>query len=64
MLVFTRRLGESPRTANDVIVTPTDIKDRSRVGLGIQSPESAPTYPNKLYDRLQAERPPENGNGE
>jgi carbon storage regulator len=54
MLVLTRKLGESIRIADDIIVKVVDIDSR-HVKLGIEAPRSISVNREEIYERIQKE---------
>jgi carbon storage regulator len=54
MLVLTRKLGESIRIGDDIIVKIVDLDGR-HVKLGIEAPKSIAVNREEIYDRIQRE---------
>ena len=55
MLILTRRVQESLRVGDDLVVTVLAVKGGS-VRLGISGPRSMPVYREEIYKRMQAEK--------
>ena len=54
MLVLTRKLGESIRIGDDIIVKVVDLDSR-HVKLGIEAPRSVSVNREEIYERIQKE---------
>jgi carbon storage regulator len=54
MLVLTRKLGESIRIGDDIIVKIVDLDGR-HVKLGIEAPKSIAVNREEIYERIQRE---------
>ena len=54
MLVLTRKLGESIRIGDDIIVKVVELDSR-HVKLGIEAPKSVSVNRQEIYDRIQKE---------
>ncbi|MBD3316454.1 MAG: carbon storage regulator CsrA [Chitinivibrionales bacterium] len=54
MLVLTRKIGESIRIGDDVIVKIVDLDNR-QVKIGIQAPRSVAVNREEVYERIQKE---------
>ncbi len=54
MLVLTRKLGESIRIGDDIIVKVVDLDSR-HVKLGIEAPKSVSVNREEIYERIQKE---------
>lgn len=54
MLILTRRIGESIRIDDDIIVTIVKIKGNN-VSVGISAPSRITVHREELYNRLQRE---------
>jgi carbon storage regulator len=54
MLVLTRKLGESIRIGDDIIVKVVDLDSR-HVKLGIEAPKSVSVNRQEIYERIQIE---------
>jgi carbon storage regulator len=55
MLILTRRVGESLRIGNDVIVTILGSKG-SQVRIGIEADKSIPVHREEIWQRIQEEQ--------
>jgi len=55
MLILTRRVGETLRIGNDVVVTVLAVHG-SQVRIGIDAPKSVPVHREEVYRRLEEER--------
>ena len=54
MLVLTRKLGESIRIGDNIVVIIVDLDGR-HVKLGIEAPKSISVNREEIYDRIQKE---------
>jgi carbon storage regulator len=54
MLVLTRKLGESIRIGDNIILKIVDLDSR-HVKLGIDAPKSIPVNREEIYERIQKE---------
>ena len=54
MLVLTRKLGESIRIGDNIVVKIVDLDGR-HVKLGIEAPKSISVNREEIYDRIQKE---------
>jgi carbon storage regulator len=54
MLVLTRKLGESIRIGDDIIVKVVELDSR-HVKLGIEAPRSVSVNREEIYERIQKE---------
>ena len=54
MLVLTRKLGESIRIGDDIVVKVVDLDSR-HVKLGIEAPKSVSVNRQEIYERIQKE---------
>ena len=54
MLVLTRKLGESIRIGDDIVVKVVDLDSR-HVKLGIEAPRSVSVNRQEIYERIQKE---------
>ncbi|NLD94630.1 MAG: carbon storage regulator CsrA [Fibrobacter sp.] len=54
MLVLTRKLGESIRIGDNVVIKIVDLDGR-HVKLGIEAPKSVSVNREEIYDRIQKE---------
>jgi len=54
MLVLTRKLGESIRIGDDIVVKVVDLDSR-HVKLGIEAPKSISVNREEIYERIQIE---------
>jgi carbon storage regulator len=54
MLVLTRKLGESIRIGDDIVVKVVDLDSR-HVKLGIDAPKSVSVNRQEIYERIQKE---------
>ena len=54
MLVLTRKLGESIRIGDDVVVKVVELDSR-HVKLGIEAPKSVAVNREEIYERIQME---------
>jgi len=54
MLVLTRKLGESIRIGDDIIVKVVDLDSR-HVKLGIEAPRNVAVNREEIYERIQNE---------
>ena len=54
MLVLTRKLGESIRIGDNIVVKIVDLDGR-HVKLGIEAPKSISVNREEIYDRIQQE---------
>ena len=54
MLVLTRKLGESIRIGDDIVVKVVDLDSR-HVKLGIEAPKSVSVNRQEIYERIQNE---------
>lgn len=55
MLVLTRKIGESIRIGDDIIITVKQISGK-HVRLGIQAPSAIPVYREEIYIQIVAAR--------
>jgi carbon storage regulator len=54
MLVLTRKLGESIRIGDDIVVKIVDLDNR-QVKIGIEAPRSVAVNREEVYERIQRE---------
>jgi carbon storage regulator len=54
MLVLTRKLGESIRIGDDIIIKVVDLDSR-HVKLGIEAPKKVSVNRQEIYERIQKE---------
>ncbi|MEN2986426.1 MAG: carbon storage regulator CsrA, partial [Thermodesulfovibrionaceae bacterium] len=52
MLVLTRKLGQSIRIGDEIIIKVLDI-DGSQVRIGIEAPKGIPIFREELYEKLR-----------
>jgi carbon storage regulator len=56
MLVLTRRVGETIRIGEEVVVTILAIKGTKQVQLGIAAPNDVTVHREEIYRQIAAER--------
>jgi carbon storage regulator len=54
MLVLTRKLGESIRIGDDIVIKVVDLDNR-QVKIGIEAPRSVAVNREEVYERIQKE---------
>lgn len=52
MLILTRKLKESLRVGDDVIISVLDVRG-GQVRLGIEAPKEIPVHREEIYQRIQ-----------
>ncbi len=55
MLILSRRVGESVRVGNDIIITVIRLQP-GQVAVGIDAPKSVPVHRQEVYDRINRKR--------
>ena len=55
MLILTRRIGETIRIGEDVVVTVLGIKG-TQVRVGVEAPKEIAVHREEVYERIAAER--------
>jgi len=55
MLILTRRVGETLRIGNNVVVTVLAVHG-NQVRVGIEAPKTVPVHREEVYRRLEEER--------
>lgn len=62
MLILTRRVGESLVIGDNVNVTVLGVKG-NQVRIGVNAPRDVTVHREEIYQRIQGEDTPNNGNG-
>jgi carbon storage regulator len=55
MLILTRRMGETIRIGDDIVVTVLALKGNA-VRIGINAPKSVEVHREEIYERVNAKR--------
>lgn len=55
MLILSRRVGESVRVGNDIIITVIRLQT-GQVSVGIDAPKNVPVHRQEVYDRIKRKR--------
>jgi carbon storage regulator len=57
MLVLTRRVGETIRIGNDVVVTALNVKG-NHIRIGVNAPKDVTVHREEIFERIKQERQP------
>jgi carbon storage regulator len=57
MLVLTRRVGETIRIGNDVVVTVLNVKG-NHIRIGVNAPKDVTVHREEIFERIKQERQP------
>jgi carbon storage regulator len=57
MLVLTRRVGETIRIGNDVVVTVLNVKG-NHIRIGVNAPKDVTVHREEIFERIKQEHQP------
>ncbi len=64
MLVFTRKVHESFRIGDSIIVTITEVRHDHRVKIAVDAPRQVPIHREEVYQSIQQEKQDADDEGE